>query len=189
MKHIRTFETGATRDTEDGKPDYEAFLSPQVLIRFGEYMDHHRKQSDGTLRSGDNWQKGIPKSAYMKSMWRHFMDVWVLHRGGQPKSGADIEDALCAMLFNVQGMLHEVLKDKNVLGLQVRAPDRDWEGSCPGLFSATLTRLRLHFTVLRYPCTVCDLIVTEQSWTFTLHEPADFAGYYPDLFLSTDRCP
>jgi len=110
---LRTFNGGATRDTEDGKLDFEGFLSPSVLIRFAEYMQHHRIQSDGNLRDSDNWQKGIPRSAYMKSMWRHFMDVWTLHRGGTPASGTDLEEALCAMLFNVQGMLFEVLRDRD----------------------------------------------------------------------------
>ena len=27
----RVFETGATRDTDAGKPDYEGFLSPLVI--------------------------------------------------------------------------------------------------------------------------------------------------------------
>ena len=34
MGKIRKFETGATRDTDQGKYDYEGFLSPVVLDRF-----------------------------------------------------------------------------------------------------------------------------------------------------------
>jgi hypothetical protein len=106
---VRTFETGATRDTEDGKLDYEAFLSPLVLERYARYMDAHRTQKDGTLRDGDNWQKGIPRTAYMKSAWRHFVEFWGLHRG---HGDGDIEEALCATLFNLSGYLHEFLKNK-----------------------------------------------------------------------------
>ena len=108
---IRTFETGATRDTDEGKLDYEGFLSPWALEAFAEYMHHHRIQSDGELRPSDNWQKGIPMDAYMKSMWRHFMSVWMAHRVGEWDDGAqaDLERDLCALLFNVQGMLHELL--------------------------------------------------------------------------------
>ena len=108
---IRKFETGATRDTDEGKYDYEGFLSPLVIERFGEYMNKHRKQSDGSLRDSDNWQKGIPKTAYMKSLWRHFMDLWKEHRGLKSREG--IEDALMAILFNVMGYAHEILKEKD----------------------------------------------------------------------------
>lgn len=72
---IRTFDTGATRDTDEGKLDFEGFLSPLALERFAEYMNKHRQQSDGSLRDSDNWQKGIPVKQYMKSMWRHFFAV------------------------------------------------------------------------------------------------------------------
>ncbi len=102
----RVFETGAMRDVDEAKFDYEGFLSPVVLERFAEYMHANRRMADGSFRTSDNWQKGIPLDAYMKSMWRHFMDLWTAHRGGR----ADKEEALCALLFNVQGYLHETLK-------------------------------------------------------------------------------
>lgn len=107
---VRKFSTGATRDTEEGKPDYEGFLSPLVIKRFGEYMNKHRTQSDGSLRDSDNWQKGMPKDTYIKSGFRHFMDWWLEHRGFKSRDG--VEDALCGLLFNVQGYLHEVLKEE-----------------------------------------------------------------------------
>lgn len=110
MSEIRKFNSGATRDTDVGKFDYEGFLSPLVIERFGEYMNKHRKQTDGNLRDSDNWQKGIPKNAYMKSAWRHFIDWWKEHRGYQTKDG--IEEALMALLFNVMGYAHEYLKEK-----------------------------------------------------------------------------
>jgi hypothetical protein len=102
---IRTFDTGATRDTDAGKLDYEGFLSPLALERFAEYMNKNRVQSDGSIRDSDNWQKGIPLTAYMKSMWRHFFKVWRGHRDGH-----DVTEELCALFFNVQGYLHESLK-------------------------------------------------------------------------------
>jgi hypothetical protein len=109
---VRTFDTGATRDTDEGKLDYEGFLSPWALEAFAQYMHTHRVQSDGTLRSSDNWQKGIPTEAYMKSMFRHFMAVWTLWRAGEWDDGAqaDLCRDLCALMFNVQGMLHELVK-------------------------------------------------------------------------------
>lgn len=99
---IRTFDTGATRDTDQGKLDFEGFLSPHALEAFATYMQKHQVQSDGSLRSSDNWQKGIPVEAYMKSAWRHFFAVWKGHR-----TGAINMDDLCALFFNVQGVLHE----------------------------------------------------------------------------------
>lgn len=109
---MRYFETGATRDNDDKKLDYEGFLSPRVLQRYAMYMHKHRYQADGNIRDSDNWQKGIPKEAYMKSMWRHFMDVWMAWRNvGTPLTPYGFQEALCALLFNVMGLLHELLKE------------------------------------------------------------------------------
>lgn len=110
---MRTFSTGATRDSDETKIDFDGFLSPLTLKRFGEYMNKHRRQVDGSLRESDNWQKGIPLDAYRKSMFRHFFDVWSIDRGYPTLSGCeDIEEELCALLFNVMGYLHEHLKAK-----------------------------------------------------------------------------
>ncbi len=110
----RTFDTGANRDTDEGKLDYEAFLSPLVLERYAEYLHEHRKLSDGTLRDGDNWQKGMPLSEYMKSAWRHFFAWWKMHRGWRPGTTIKkrLEDAICGLIFNANGYLHELLKAK-----------------------------------------------------------------------------
>ncbi len=104
----RVFETGATRNQDADKYDYEGFLSPTALEAFAEYMHRNRLQPDGNLRASDNWQLRIPQEAYMKSMWRHFHAVWKSHRQGE----TNIDD-LCALFFNVQGLLHEVIKEKN----------------------------------------------------------------------------
>lgn len=108
---VRTFSTGATRDLDADKLDFEGFLSPLVIKRYAEHMHKNRKLPDGTLRDGDNWQAGIPQEVYMKSMWRHFFDVWSSHRG----NSGDVETELCALLFNANGMLHEILKAKSAL--------------------------------------------------------------------------
>lgn len=105
---IRKFKTGATRDTDINKPDYEGFLNPIVIKRFGEYMNKHRIQSDGTLRKSDNWQKGIPKDTYMKSLLRHIEDMWLEHRGYESRDG--MEEAICGVMFNSMGYLYEILK-------------------------------------------------------------------------------
>lgn len=109
---IRQFDSGATRDIDTDKLDYEAFYSPLVVQKYAEYMHGKRKMADGSLRDGDNWQKGIPLDAYAKSEWRHHMDFWAHHRGLPDLAVEDLENTLCAMLFNISGYLHEVLKAK-----------------------------------------------------------------------------
>lgn len=108
---LRQFATGATRDTGVGKPEYVGFTSAPVTHRFGEYMVKHQKQSDGSLRAANNWKQGIPIPAYMESLGRHWEDVKLHVEDGRPDLAREpLQDALCAMLFNVQGLLHEVLK-------------------------------------------------------------------------------
>lgn len=78
-------------------------------------MNKHRKQPDGSVREGDNWQKGIPIPVYMKGMWRHFLHLWTRHRGYKvqdPGATLNQEEDLCAIMFNAQGMLFEMIKDK-----------------------------------------------------------------------------
>jgi len=104
---MRTFCTGATRDTDEDKLDYEGYLSPLVLEEYAKYMQRNQKQTDGKMRDSDNWQKGIPLKVYMKSLWRHFMDLWKQHRGVKCQFG--IKDALCGIIFNAMGYLHEIL--------------------------------------------------------------------------------
>jgi hypothetical protein len=117
MGEIRQFNTGATRDTDVGKNDYEGFLSPLVIEEFGNYMTKHRKQSDGKLRDSDNWQKGFGENHFsvcIKSTWRHFLDLWALHRGYKrvdSKDGHEITiiEACCAIIFNIMAYLHVLL--------------------------------------------------------------------------------
>lgn len=111
---MRVFETGATRNTEEGKLDYEGFLSPIVLERFAQYLHEHRIQADGKLRDSDNWTRGIPKAVYMKSLWRHFITLCKAHKGY--KTDEDIQTALCAVMFNSMGYLFEVLHEQDSTG-------------------------------------------------------------------------
>jgi len=99
---MRTFESGATRNVDETKLDYEGFLSPAALRLYAEYLQKNRVQADGNVRDSDNWQKGIPLNVYMKSAWRHFIAAWTAHR-----SGSDPSEDLCGLLFNAMGYLHE----------------------------------------------------------------------------------
>lgn len=110
------FETGATRSADKGKLDFEGFFDPMVLKRYAEYLNKHRVQADGKLRESDNWQKGMPISRCVKSMLRHVWDVWMIWRGNAVKDengkDVDIQDALCAVMFNVQVILRELLLER-----------------------------------------------------------------------------
>lgn len=112
---IRKFPTGATRDTSEGKLEYARFMSPIVIKRYAEYMNLHRKQSDGNLRDPDNWQNLFGdkhEDVCMDSLWRHLMDLWLINKGFKNEAREDLESALCAILFNTQAWLFKILKEK-----------------------------------------------------------------------------
>ena len=114
-KEIRQFDSGATRDTVEGKLSYVKALSPIVLQRYVQYLDIHRKQSDGSMRDFDNWKKGLPKEAYLDGLGRHFIAVWLLEHGFPASDNhgpVTLEDSLCGIIFNAMGRLHELLKEK-----------------------------------------------------------------------------
>jgi hypothetical protein len=107
---IRTFATGATRDTDTNKLDFDGFLCPLVIERYAEYMNANRKMADGSIRGSDNWKAGIPQEVYRKSTWRHFFAFWKHCLSGN--KALAIVDA-CGILFNVMGWMHEELKHDN----------------------------------------------------------------------------
>ena len=119
---VRQFSTGATRNLDHNKLDYEGFNCPMAQRAFAEYMHSHRKQADGTIRDSANWQAGIPIDVYSKSLVRHVHDFHCLHRGWtipRPEDGKAMPpddehklELLCAIWFNVQGYIHELLKAK-----------------------------------------------------------------------------
>jgi len=107
------FETGAYRDGQIGKPDYEGYISPLVIKGFGKYMLKHQNQSNGIMRESDNWQKGIPKEAYIKSMIRHQQDLWMEWRGYKSRDGLD--EAMYGLMFNIMGFIFETEKERLLL--------------------------------------------------------------------------
>ncbi|MBW2596977.1 MAG: hypothetical protein JRC93_13630 [Deltaproteobacteria bacterium] len=112
---MRTFDSGATRDSDAGKPDYEGFLSPLVIARFGEYMLKHQVQADGETRASDNWKNGFGENhldVCMSSLLRHVMDVWLEHEGYPSRDG--MEAAINATLFNLMAYQHQrILKERD----------------------------------------------------------------------------
>ncbi len=113
MNEMRSFDTGAVRDTLDGKLSYMRALSPEVLRRYVEYLDRHRTCADGTLRDFDNWKKGIPLDVYADSLLRHTFDVWQFVLGNEPSEMTTLDDLLCAVIFNASGMLFELSVEDN----------------------------------------------------------------------------
>jgi hypothetical protein len=108
MQH---YSSGASRDDTEGKLDYEAFISPFVLERYAKYLHKH---GAATGREGDNWQLGIPEERYMKSLIRHVMELWLIHRGREEHiTENEVQDVVCAVIFNAMGYLFERMGVRN----------------------------------------------------------------------------
>lgn len=119
---IRKFASGATRDTDNGKLDYEGFMSPLVITAYAEYLNKHRTLKNGDLRESDNWQGLFGEhhsDVCIKSMFRHFVDVWTIHRGFAPRlekgEPVTIDDALAAVIFNTMAYWFKILKEREAL--------------------------------------------------------------------------
>ena len=87
----------------------------------------------------DNWQRGMTRSVYMKSLWRHMLDLWFLHRGIRRfdvhGDGHELfpEEVCAAILFNVNGYLFEVLKvDAQRAERAAHDTDIRYAGICEG---------------------------------------------------------
>lgn len=137
---IRTMDSGATRTSDKGKFNYEGFFNPGIMAVYANYLNKHRVQADGKLRDADNWQKGMPLEVYMESAIRHLIDAWAHHRGyvvckeitddkrekthyvipgnstatglGKGFTRVDPYDSLCAILFNINGYILEMIRKK-----------------------------------------------------------------------------
>jgi len=77
----RTFMTGSTRNSAEGKLEYLGFNHPKLEQMFAEYMHKHRKLEDGTLRASNNWWKGWDKEVSIQSLNRHVQDLNAIHAG------------------------------------------------------------------------------------------------------------
>ena len=104
----RTFPSGATRESKANKISPKGSLSPLALTRFCEYMREKRNMPDGSRRSCDDWKKGVPPEEYADSLFRHVLELHRICDGWDLEE--KLEETLCAVLFNAQGWLHEILK-------------------------------------------------------------------------------
>lgn len=127
---LRLFATGANRNLDTGKLDFDGFLHPAFIEAFGTYMHFNRHLENGDLRDSDNWQKGIPTDVCRKSMWRHFLDAWKALRGHTVQE--NIIWALMGLAFNVQCITVNLLKEEpnllqDCLGDMEQKRKRMWE--------------------------------------------------------------
>ena len=112
---MRKFSSGATRNDDSGQPMYAGFLSPLVVQEFGAYMHRHRLQADGQIRSSRNWRKGMTTESYEESLMRHAVDAWLILEGFPTKAREDLAAALCGIMFNASGLLHEFILQRDGL--------------------------------------------------------------------------
>jgi hypothetical protein len=86
-----TFDSGAVRDTDDDKPRPD-LISPFMLERLGRWL------KAGADKYGEhNWQKGLPVSRCIASLYRHLMYYM------QSATG---EDYLCGVIANATFIVH-----------------------------------------------------------------------------------
>jgi len=96
---ITTFETGAIRDTQDGKPDFVETISFSAHHRYAMYMTGKKAKY-----GAGNFKKGIPSESYEKSLLRH-IDKYFRNKYENGNDEPD-EDHLAAIRFNVDGLMH-----------------------------------------------------------------------------------
>lgn len=86
-----SWETGARRDTQDGKPRYD--LIP--LHPLNRLAMHY---TNGAVKYGEhNWTKGLPISRFYASLFRHLIAF---------AEGDETEDHLAAVAWNAFAIMH-----------------------------------------------------------------------------------
>lgn len=104
-KKITNFDTGAIRDSQEGKPDFVETVSFTAHRRFVEYMTGKKKKY-----GAGNFKKGIPIESYEKSLLRH-VDKYFRNKYENGNDEPN-EDHLAAIRFNVDGIMHEEEQEK-----------------------------------------------------------------------------
>ena len=114
MKKITTFQSGAIRDSQEGKVDFIETVSWTAFNRFARYMTGKKKKY-----GQGNFKKGIPIDSYEKSLMRHIVKYLKnKHEGGNDEPE---EDHLAAIVFNTFGIMHEELRQE-AGGAKVQVP-------------------------------------------------------------------
>ena len=89
--HRQEFNTGAVRDTPEGKLRYDLIPTFALKRLAGLYTRGAQKYGE------HNWQKGMPYSRFLASLERH------LH---QWKQGETDEDHMTAVAWNALAIIH-----------------------------------------------------------------------------------
>jgi hypothetical protein len=108
---MRISKTGASRNVDTGKMDY-VHESAMVRRIMAEYMHKNRHTPLG-MREADNWKLGLGLDTYHKSLRGHFQDFYSIMEGHKVlEKGEEITpfDALCAVKFNLEGIIHEIMR-------------------------------------------------------------------------------
>lgn len=135
---MRTFTTGASRDTAHGKAIY-SYRNPAVEQERAFYMMCHAKLPDGETRPMNNWWKGIPFDQGFESLQRHVTDLEAIVGGmkvykerhevdGEPHERThyvrfskkiprgwkevDLMEVLCAISFNVDVCILDLVQGR-----------------------------------------------------------------------------
>jgi Domain of unknown function (DUF5664) len=104
-KDKRTFESGAQRDSNEGKirPD---LISPYMLKALGKVL------ADGATHYGErNWEKGMPLDIFKESAARHYVQ-WMANETD--------EDHAAKLIFNVMAFIHFRDKPKDVFATNAK---------------------------------------------------------------------
>lgn len=101
------FDTGAVRDSQEGKPDFIEIFPWLFLSRYARYMMPKQKKY-----GAGNFKKGIPKEQYLRSAIRHWQKLMAIEecisRGITPPPELEPdEDHVSAIIFNLIGYAFE----------------------------------------------------------------------------------
>ncbi len=117
----KTFESGARRDSQGGKPRFD-LIPPHALRRVAMHY------ASGADHYGDwNWHKGIPFSRMLASLHRHVQHF---------AAGESEEDHLAAIVFNALGIMQfqeegrEDLDDRQVFTKKNLTSEPDLPKNC-----------------------------------------------------------
>lgn len=118
---MREYDTGARRDSREGKGRYD-LISPYALERLA------RRLEFGVNRYGErNWEKGQHMMDYFDSQQRH-MNKWLM--------GMRDEDHLAAAFWNIMCMMHD-----DTRGTADYAGSPSWWGDSEGVITDHLPHI------------------------------------------------
>lgn len=109
--NITKFNTGAIRDSQEGKEDYIETIPWASMKRFAKYMTSKKAKY-----GAGNFKKGIPISSYEQSLLRHIQKyIENKYEGGTVEVN---EDHLSAIVFNVFGIMYEERNTWTLKGIE-----------------------------------------------------------------------